>query len=423
MRTTTRILTVVPFALGLAAAVSCSESGDDDDDNSTAGTGGVTLGSGGTENGGASNGGANPGDSTQICDTSDFEALAGCGWTTNTARLKTPNLLFVIDKSGSMGQPIDASDPDSQDKWSGLIEALDAALETVDPDMGFGLIMYPHDLDNQIPSSCNDIAVCCTVPEGESAIVVEMTKGRQGVRQVTGALDAVAPGGGTPTAEALERAKDYYLNGPGAKLAGEKYVVLATDGGPNCNTRISCNAETCTTNIEDPGLSGNLCSNAPEACVDDAAVQIQIQALAAAGIKTFVIGIPGTESYAEFLNQFAIDGGAPSPAGSADYYAVEANEGVRGLTRVFRDISTQLVQTCDIPLEADPQQQNKVNVAIDCELVPHLGVDGDGNEVENWNITYDTEPGVLHLEGETCDRILDTGAKQVDVVMGCPPIQ
>ena len=421
MRTTTRILTCIPFAIGLVLAVACSEessSGDDDDNN--AGTGGIALGTGGS--GEASNGGDVSGtggeEAIEICDNSDFEALGDCGWTTSGAKIKTPNLLFVIDKSGSMDDPIDPDDSSSPDKWTGLIEALSAALETVDPDFGIGLIMYPHDLDNPIPLSCNDVSVCCTVPEGESAVVVEMTKGEPGVRAVTGALDAAGPGGGTPTAEALQRAREYYLEGDGADLPGEKYVVLATDGGPNCNTGISCNAETCTTNIQGSCGTGNCCANAPESCVDDAAVLSQIQALDAAGIKTFVVGIPGTEAYSDFLDDFARAGGAPVDGADTDYYAVESSAGVDGLTQVFRDISTQLVTSCEIPLVKDPEDPEAVNVAIDCLLVPQ---ETDGEL--NWEIDYDTTPGTLHLLGETCDRVQNEGAKQVDVVMGCPGIE
>ncbi len=422
MRTTTRILTCIPLALGLALAVACSEenSSDDDDDNSSSGTGGISLGTGGGGAGDETNGGASTdtGGSTVVCDNDDFAELADCGWTTNAAKIKTPNLMFVIDKSGSMDDPIDLSDDESPDKWSGLIDALEAALETVDTDMGFGLIMYPHDVENSIPLECSEISVCCAVPEGESAIAVEMTKGNDGARAVTGALAGVGPGGGTPTAEALKRARDYFVDGDGAKLAGEKYVVLATDGGPNCNTAISCNAETCTTNISGDCSSGNCCANAPESCVDDTAVRTQIQALAAAGIKTFVVGIPGTEAYADFLDQFAIDGEAPNPDGPPDYYAVESSAGVEGLTQVFRDISTQLVTSCDIPLVENPEDPDQVNVAIDCNLIPETT-----DEEPNWEITYDTTPGVLHLLGDTCDRVQNDGAQQVDVVMGCPGIK
>jgi hypothetical protein len=423
MRTTIRFLTISPLALGLGLAVSCTEESDDDGNNDNGGTGGeVSLETGGTSNDGGGGATGTGGESTDICDTSDFASLAGCGWTTSTARLKTPALLFVIDKSGSMSDEIEGPDSGSPAKWTGLYTALEDALGTVDPDMGLGLIMYPHNVQNPIPDSCNDIAVCCEVPEGDAAVLVDMTPGETGARQVLGALEAVAPAGGTPTAVALERAKEYYLNGAGANWEGEKYVLLATDGGPNCNTAISCNAETCTTNIEGRCLEGNCCENAGDRCVDDRAVLTQIQALDAAGVQTFVVGIPGTEVYASFLNEFALAGGVPNPDGGTSYYAVEAAAGVEGLTQVFRDISTQLVKSCDIELAEKPVNPEQVNVAIDCELIPETGLDADGNDVLNWEIDYESTPGMLHLLGDTCERVQTEGAKQVDVVMGCPKI-
>ena len=84
-------------------------------------------------------------------------------------------------------------------------------------------------------------------------------------------------------------------------------------------------------------------------CLDDASVVAQIEALyAEAGIPTFVIGIPGTEVYASYLDTFAVAGGATDPDGS--YYAVEATGGVEALAQTFTDITTHLVRGCEIEL-------------------------------------------------------------------------
>src|SRR5690606_37461839 len=133
------------------------------------------------------------------------------------------------------------------------------------------------------------------------------------------AFDRIRPGGGTPTSIALDHAHDYFVNGSGKDLEGDKYVILATDGGPNCNSNINCDASGCTLNIEGRQSGGITCE--PEgpncctgsagtlACLDDDASENAVSRLASAGIDTFVVGIPGSEAYAGVLDSLAVEGG------------------------------------------------------------------------------------------------------------------
>src|SRR6185503_16466644 len=97
-----------------------------------------------------------------------------------------------------------------------------------------------------------------------------------------------------------------------------------------------CEAETCTYNMDQQDFTTNACvgdvgSPPPIAfCLDDANVVAQLDALLAIGVKTFVVGIPGTEQYSDYLNTFAVAGGAPQ-AGDPQYYAVSASDGAQAL--------------------------------------------------------------------------------------------
>ena len=179
--------------------------------------------------------------------------------------------------------------------------------------------------------------------------------------------------------------------------------MLATDGGPNCNpTARSCDAGHCTVNLDGKcGVAASCCDEAqlPQLCLDDQSVITEVTKLKNANIPTFVIGIPGTEAYAGFLDPIADAGGKPDPAGPRRFYQVSAMGGVAGLVDVFREITTQLVRSCEIQLGRNPPDITKVNVALDCELVPQ----NPGDAGSNWHIDQSTDPNKLIFEGRTCD--------------------
>jgi hypothetical protein len=206
-------------------------------------------------------------------------------------------------------------------------------------------------------------------------------------------------------------------------------VLLATDGGPDCNPALTCATATCTLNLDEAtrscgpraadGTAANCCDaklpNGPSGCLDDAATTAQIQKLAAAGVKTFVVGIPGTEVYGKSLDQFAMAGGETNPAAPPSYFAVSESGGVAGLTSVFSGITTRLIQTCNLQLASIPPDPNQLNVLVDGTAVAP-GADG-------WRLDTSTQPPTVVLTGATCARVQMSGASSVQVVYGCPTIK
>src|SRR5208337_719890 len=92
-----------------------------------------------------------------------------------------------------------------------------------------------------------------------------------------------------------------------------------------------------------------------------------------AAISTFVVGLPVTDAEANVLNEFAKAGGVPNPTGSNGelYYPISSTNTLTDLTAVFSTLITQLVRTCDIPLNsAGPFDANSIRVAVDCESIP-----------------------------------------------------
>lgn len=413
---------------GLSAFAACKSSDDGDTGgtggrSSTAGTGGViigqqggtagTSGSSGTGTGGTGPGAAGEGGaSAGTCET--LAGLNECGGTRVEATRVPVNILLVIDKSGSM---TDEPSGFGTNKWEAMKEALGTAVANAPATVATGLVLYPHSTTSDIPLECEGTA-CCAVPEGEAAVLVDVAPNN--AERIGTTLSEVEPGGGTPTAAGLERALRYFTEGGGLLLEGDKYVLLATDGGPNCNYDISCDAGACTPNLDGAPqcADGNCCEGAGEYCVDDAGVTEQLDALQAAGIRTFVVGIPGTEDYADYLDAFARAGGVPNQDGPRDYFAVSGALGVSGLTDVLTNITTALVTSCEITLAERPAQISLVNVAIDCEVLPQEGDDGSG-----WEFDDPSNPTSVIVKGPLCDDLKTNGARRVDVVYGCTTIR
>ena len=430
-----RIALLSPLAVGVALMVACSSEDDDGSGISnnagqggaTAGTGGAVFagsggaisGEGGPPIGGTAGSGATPGSEPPPCES--FVGLDNpeeCGADTATAQIKKANMLIVLDKSGSMTAPLG-----STTLWDATKTALTGALQAVQGIVSFGLVLFP---DKDVPFEC-PLDVCCQTTSGNMADV-PVADGTLTVPQIIETLNTTAPGGGTPIAAGLTRALEYYTTGTGAALDGDKFVMLVTDGGPNCNSGLTCESMSCTMNLDlRQGCtpSGpNCCAGEPRMCLDDAAVLAQIEALSAAGIATFVVGIPGTENYASYLDTFATAGGRAQVGGATQYYAVSESGGVAGLESVFTDITTQLINSCDVQLSRVPPNLQDVNVAVNCEVLPRATfADSGASPVSgDWDLDTATSPPTVRLLGSTCDYITQTGAERIDVLFGCPTI-
>jgi hypothetical protein len=384
------------FAVAVASACGGGE-GEDDSGGGLGGAGGTS--SGGTSSGGSSIitfGGEGPGGTT------GSSMGGGCGESPFDAAPTPVNILLVIDKSGSMDTDIASG----VTRWDAMVEAVNAAVDGSKASISYGLALYPTDADS------------CGSP---TDLNVPVQAGTDAVDPIATELSGTSPSGGTPTAGALQVALDYFANGDGSTLEGDKYVLLATDGGPNCNPDLNCNADGCTLNIEhaqDPSLypactaAVNCCDSDAPSCLDDVATTSAVQDLADAGIKTIVVGIPGTEAYDTLLDTLGTTGNAPNPDGPPAYYKVEAGS-ASGLADVLTSITQGLIKICDFKLASVPQDSSLLNVEIDGEKI---APDPDNG----WS--YDMDTNTVTLLGDTCDKIKTEGAQSVRVLYGCQTV-
>jgi hypothetical protein len=343
--------TLVAAAALVVAAYGCS--GDDDDQGSEV--------DGGPATGGTST------DATVLLDAAQGGAAGQgaaeqeetCGTEALEATYRQVNVLLVIDKSGSMTE--EPPGWSSQDKWSALQTALDEALTAVQEYMWFGMLLYPYPAEST--------AAACEQEVVESENWVAMEVGTTSVLTILSTLD------------------------------------------------IGCEADKCIVNIDGdcPEDAGNCCEGDPGQCLDNDATVQQIQQLQEQGIPTFVIGIPGSEDYADTLDAMAQAGGVPSTQGGTDYFAVDLEGGVEGLADVLIGITRELITTCELQLESDPPDPGKINVEIDGERIVQESENG-------WELDKSTDPFTVILKGDTCTRVQNEGVESVTITFGCPTL-
>jgi len=220
------------------------------------------------------------------------------------------------------------------------------------------------------------------------------------------------PSGGTPTAATLRELAPKILGLEGKKT----YVVLMTDGAPNCNPGLRCGVDACIPNIEHLSVSGIACDDnfnccSPKVggdCVDADESEAAVADYEKAGVDTFVVGMPGSEAYRSMLNRLATAGNTARP-GNTQYYAVSDTD---ELSQALRSIGAQVAISCDLPLSQTPESPELVNVYFDDQVVPKSDEDG-------WR--YRSEDRIEFV-GATCDALSAGDVLNVQVLSGCPTV-
>jgi hypothetical protein len=203
---------------------------------------------------------------------------------------------------------------------------------------------------------------------------------------------------------ALQNASKYLASQGRRVLA--KYIVLATDGGPNCNEQLDANQCECLS------PSGpNACSRSGDSrsCLDDiATVRTVANALAKDRIPTFVIGIGAqAEPLARrTLSSMAIAGGRPRP-GSAAYYEATSPEALQeAFTAVQRGVSQ-----CSYVTPSRPDDPNAISIQINGVSIPRSQLNG-------WD-WIDQNYGSIAFFGAACDVLQGVGQSQVKGTVAC----
>jgi hypothetical protein len=315
--------------------------------------GGFSLPEAGAGSGG--NGGSGGGGQTPSQD-------ANCGLKRIDLQKRPADLLLILDRSGSMIDEVGG-----KEKWAETVSALDTVVSRTQAAVAWGLKLFP------LPSQCS-------VPSGITVPVA--TSNHAAIMKSINDNRAVENGGSTPTREAVNKG---FATLKATPSPNSKYLLLATDGQPNC-------------------LPGG--DNRDE---DRAGSVAAVAAAASAGIPTFVVGIATAGSTAhETLNEMADKGGRPRSNATRYYPVVNRDELVAALEAI-----TGQIASCTFPLNPPPPVPSNVAVEVDGMRVAR-------DPSQGWD--YGPGNGSIVLNGALCDRLKAGTAKNVQILYGCPGI-
>lgn len=275
-----------------------------------------------------------------------------------TASMAGTGMHCTLD--GTIGSDYDARSKNPC-KWNDLKEALageDGFLTQSEGLARFGLIAFPG---ADVGNSC-----------APGRVVVPIAESVEPVRAAI--LNDLSPSGGTPTADALRTAaREPLLRDEEAGRS--RFVLLLTDGLPNCNPELADRCEDCRAHPEacQDELTGCRPTDAPfdscqptpfdgAPCVDDARLIEAVTALRELGVHTLVVGFgseTADERQRDILNRASEAGGRPRQGDGDAYYQAGS---VGELYAILEELLAEF--PCTFPLSPAPGENAEINVVL-----------------------------------------------------------
>ncbi len=264
------------------------------------------------------------------------------------------DVLFVVDRSGSMN----SRTPDGTTRWNALVSAVRAVLPALDTSLYMGLVIYPE------PDMCG-IRASPHVPvvQPSASVIASYLASRSPPNTAL-----------TPTLGALQTAELYLRTNPSPR---RRFVVLATDGAPNCGSTVA------------------------QVVSQIARIRSTLNA------DTFVLGIPGGDLtlYAS-LNAMAQAGGRARP-GVVQFYEASSTSTLEAALRAITAATT----SCTYGLSSAPTRPDLVTVQFDGRTVPRDAANG-------WTFT-DATNRVIRFNGSACNELNSGMVRAVNASFNC----
>jgi hypothetical protein len=333
---------------------------------------------------------------------SGFDGRGACVGESAGAEVAPTVLQLVVDTSGSMDD--DAPGPVRGSKWEATRRALLASVDQMPAATAVGVVFYPDtsnddDDDDDNQDSCFD-------RQTDVPLRVLDAPGSQQRRQIRSAFQNQNPDGGTPTHDAYAYAVQQL---DAVTLTGARFAVLITDGIPTFS--LGCNAE-------DRGQND---------AVDSGPLVVEAAKSLSLGVRTFVIGSPGSEGARENLSRMAEAGGTATPGCShtgpayCHFDMTEAQDFATALAQALGQIAG-LALSCSyaIPLPPNGAQLDpaKVNVLFSpAGAREEVILRSPGNTCsDGWQ--YSPDGTQVLLCGNTCERVRE-GNGSLKLEFGC----
>ncbi|HET7543394.1 MAG TPA: vWA domain-containing protein [Polyangiaceae bacterium] len=398
MKTTAFLSCISSLALSLACASTKEGSNVNPGAAGTGGSAGsVSLVVGG-DTGGAAGTGAKTGGVVTLTpeQVTAINNNACEGWSAEPES-KPAVLEFVVDTSLSMnevpgattqpGRPGSAGNGPT--KWQSTRDALKAVISTLPDSIAAGLLFYPN-MANQARSQPASPDTCVNTRAGIAPAPLDAAQ----KANLIAALDATNPNGWTPTDAAYQHALQAALLP--TRLPGDKYVVLITDGQPTL--RGDCTSA-------GGGMAAGITPVESQPIIDHVAAAL------GQGVRTFLIGSPGSEGGRAWMSEAAIVGGT-------------AAAGCKVMGPPFCHLDMTTASDFGVALKAG---LNKVTGSIACTYdIPDPG-QGQVIDTNLINLVVTTASGtqlVLPDEGTDCDEGFRLAGNQVVLCEGtCSRVQ
>ncbi|NRA31991.1 MAG: VWA domain-containing protein [Polyangiaceae bacterium] len=315
LKTSPRLRLITIGSIALSVAWGCEP-----DSTEAVGANNGTSGSGGGSTGGS-------GGSGQVAPPEQYFDPGSLVETVELGCDDVVELLFVIDKSGSMNCNLPAitpsatceSDPVQVDlnkprKWDVVTGEIKAALTTMHAE-------YEPEALRVGVRYFNTDNICGTQAESD---ITRWDLTDDHLTQMSAALDLVVPFGGTPIVGAAATAYQELITTESKR----RYVILVTDGTDSCQSHY---AET-QNKSEDYDFDTELLNLAASAVADH-------------NIRTFVLGAPGSEGNIMNLSKLAQAGGnteCDAAGGEICHFDMTTGDFVSGLTEALTVIQSEI---------------------------------------------------------------------------------
>ncbi len=291
------------------------------------------------------------------------------------------DVLILLDRSGSMDTAFG-----SGTRYQAVAGLLSDLVATYAEHVRFGYQEMPgrQDCVPQVVPGCCASRPLVGIAENDP-------------QAVETALASASPmDGNTPTAASLQAALAYYESL--ADGVESRYVLLATDGAPNCT------------------LAGGLSSGDPSgtACTDALAV---VNAMVALGVRVIVLGVgawqaDATSGDAACLDALAHAGGAAASPGNPGFFAASDPQTLQlAIEQIFGGVTRP---TCVLHFLAPVANPSTISVYLDGQQIPRDLPDG-------WYLDTSLSPPSAHITGAACEQIQRFQVSVVEARFDCPP--
>lgn len=375
------------MALGAAVALAGCGGGGSGNTQLSAGGDGGEGDDGAADSSNSSSDGSDAGDSADAGDDSSGESETGepprfdlldgedisgggCESFSFEGEVEPPEIMLVLDKSGSMWSfPPWEFQGEMVKRWRSLHITVDTLLSMYQAQAYFGAELYPdRDAEFDEDESC----------EADNPITSPVAlNNRDDIMASIPGIDEKLEGK-TPTGDGVQRALAHLAN---IATDRRQAMILVADGDVS---------ESCGGPNDVASVVGLL---------EDAAAQ---------GVYTYVVGIGAGTGLDEELNQYAIAGGQPLPGDDKFYNAQDGDTLFE-----MMDTLVQGVLSCVVLLESESPYPDLTEVEIDGMSWPQ--VDDCASE-DGW--VYSNPYGEITLCGAACESLMPGGT--VDITYQCP---